>query len=1283
MPTAQAVDQVLFIVGKVVGFDMTTDRSSDQHSTSLGLQEQIDEVCDRFKDDWTAWREAGGTEDRRPRLEAYLGDWDEPRRSTLFLKLLDLKLELRASSGEQPDYDEYASRFPEYTPKILERFETTDESIRSTTVQPADAANEESKADATPPIIKRADVGDAPQPERIGRYEVRHLLGSGQFGTVYLAYDGELNREVAVKVQRRYDFSSVEVELFRKESEIVAQLDHPHIVPVYDAGQLEGGKRYVVSKRIDGENLQDVLARGRPSSDETAAMLAMLAEALQHAHGKKLVHRDIKPANILIDATGKPYVADFGLALTEADFGDKSLPQGGTLAYMSPEQARKEGHRIDGRSDIFSLGVVMYEMLTGERPFTGTRSQVVDRIKTLEARPPRQLNDNIPKELERICLKALAKRATERYTTALDMADDLRHLMEAQQPRQVAGPLPATDVAEPAEQVLFAKIVPKGLRAFDENDADFFLQLLPGPRDRDGLPESIRFWKTRIDQTDADKTFAVGLIYGPSGCGKSSLVKAGLLPRLADHIVSVYVEAMASETETRLLKGLRKCCPTLPDAIGIADAMAALRRGSDLPAGRKILIVLDQFEQWLHAKQGEDHTELVQALRHCDGSNVQCVVMVRDDFWLAVSRFMQEMEIPVVETHNSRLVDLFDPRHARVVLTKFGQAFGALPEQLSQLSTDQQAFLEGAVSSLCQGGKVVCVRLALFAEMMKGKTWTIATLKEVGGTEGVGSTFLEETFSAAGAPPEHRLHQKAARGVLKDLLPESGTNIKGHMRSYDELMEASGYAGRRPDFAALIRILDNELRLVTPTDPEAQLSEDEEAAPAGPGQKYYQLTHDYLVPSLRIWLTRKQKETRRGRAELRLSERAAAWNAKPENRHLPAWSEFLNIRFLTRQKTWTEPQQQLMRAAQGFYLRRLVIVVALAAMLGWLGYEINGHIRAAGNLDSLKTAKPDEVLNVIQRLRWYHRWAKTELTELAESSPRTPTEQFQQLHAQLALVTEDKRWLSELVEALQDADPRYVKCIRDAVAPFCSQTNDDLWQRFRDPFASSQARFNAALVLASHDTSSKQWTDADSTFLVQQLVSANPIHQPQLWELLGPVKDRLLDDLERVFGNEDLPDSQLLAAANALTSFAKDDMVRVAKLLCRATPGQFDILWRLVAGAEHPEVKEVLSQLINQQPTNDLTPLDRVTLGQRSASAAVARLRLGARQEIFPIFQISDDPEAMTQFIHRCRSRGVTAAELLECLRQQTERAGTSVGTPNTLRDYTHFALARVGFCRM
>ena len=165
---------------------------------------------------------------------------------------------------------------------------------------------------------------------------------------------------------------------------------------------------------------------------------------------------------------------------------------------------------------------------------------------------------------------------------------------------------------------------------------------------------------------------------------------------------------------------------------------------------------------------------------------------------------------------------------------------------------------------------MISVRLALFAEMVKGKPWTPETLKDVGGTEGVGVTFLEETFSASTAPPEHRLHQKAARSVLKALLPAERHRHQGPNAVRSGIRDVSGYANRLRDFEDLIRILDAELRLITPTDPEE--SSAEALASSLAGQRYYQLTHDYLVHSLREWLTRKLRETHRGRAELILAD---------------------------------------------------------------------------------------------------------------------------------------------------------------------------------------------------------------------------------------------------------------------------------------------------------------------------------------------------------------------------------------------------------------------------
>jgi serine/threonine protein kinase len=258
-------------------------------------------------------------------------------------------------------------------------------------------------------------------------------------------------------------------------------MTHDNLVSVYDASAMDDGRFYTVSQLIDGTTLADKLLSERYSWAESANLIAKIADALHYAHRRGLVHRDVKPANILLDTAGTPYLADFGLALKDDDFG-KERPQGGTIAYMSPEQVRGEGHLVDGRSDVFSLGVVFYEMLTGARPFRGSSwQQVLEHIKTVDVRPPRMIDDAIPRELEVICLKALAKRASERHNTALDMAEELHSFLDA---GKTGSALAANVHMAARQEAVDPKIVPKGLRSFDENDADFFLKLVPGPTGR-------------------------------------------------------------------------------------------------------------------------------------------------------------------------------------------------------------------------------------------------------------------------------------------------------------------------------------------------------------------------------------------------------------------------------------------------------------------------------------------------------------------------------------------------------------------------------------------------------------------------------------------------------------------------------------------------------------------------------------------------------------------------------------------------------------------------------
>lgn len=269
-------------------------------------------------------------------------------------------------------------------------------------------------------------------PEAFGRYQVRGALGEGGFGAVYLGHDTQLDRPVAVKVLRGgASPAQVEDGPALQEARRLAQLRHPGIVAVHDVGVQEG-QVYIVSDYLDGPDLGRWLRDQRPTWPEAASIAAAVADALAHAHARLIIHRDVKPANILLTADRAPVLVDFGLALDETQAG--GVAKGvisGTPWYMSPEQAAGAAHRIDGRTDIYSLGVVLYELLTGRVPFRASNLQELFRqVRDDEPQPPRQLVGDIPPELERVCLKALAKRQQDRCTTAADFADDLRRVLQ-------------------------------------------------------------------------------------------------------------------------------------------------------------------------------------------------------------------------------------------------------------------------------------------------------------------------------------------------------------------------------------------------------------------------------------------------------------------------------------------------------------------------------------------------------------------------------------------------------------------------------------------------------------------------------------------------------------------------------------------------------------------------------------------------------------------------------------------------------------------------------------
>jgi len=404
-------------------------------SPDLEAARRIHRICEDFE---SRWRGGG-----RPRIEEIREQDDD----SLFEELLILEIELRCEAGERPSPDEYRARFPGSAARVEAAFAHLvvaggSTSEPATTLTAADQARDPVTAAIAPTGAgpKHSLPRTSPAFDMVGDYELLEEIARGGMGVVFKARHKDLKRLVALKMILSGSMATAEErQRFRREAELAANLDHPNIVPIFEVSEFQGCP-YFSMKLVEGDSLaHQIRVRKKQKAtydpDETARLMATLARALDYAHERGFLHCDLKPSNILLDREGRPHVTDFGLAKRTSEDSLLSVSGAilGTPSYMAPEQASGARRGLSPMTDVYGLGAIFYELLTGEPPFRSrTVMETVVQVQERDPDPPHELWPDVPRELETICLKCLEKSPQNRYPTAGALARELDRYLQGE-----------------------------------------------------------------------------------------------------------------------------------------------------------------------------------------------------------------------------------------------------------------------------------------------------------------------------------------------------------------------------------------------------------------------------------------------------------------------------------------------------------------------------------------------------------------------------------------------------------------------------------------------------------------------------------------------------------------------------------------------------------------------------------------------------------------------------------------------------------------------------------